>query len=163
MKASTAQARPGDRVTFTVHVKNDLATPITHVQLTNYLPEGLSFVSADSNHGPVDCADKLVVARLGDIAPGDEAEVTLVTLVEPRSDETWELTSRSSLLYRESVVTQATVAVTVSGPSGELPGAVSDESSAVLPVTGASFPLAGVWLGALLLALRGLRTHLARQ
>jgi uncharacterized repeat protein (TIGR01451 family) len=164
MEASTAQARPGDRVTFTVHVKNNLRTPITHVQLTNHLPEGLSFVSADSNHGPVDCADRLVVARLGDIAPSDEAEVTIVTLVEPRSDETRELTNRSSLLYRESVVTQATVAVTVSGgPAGELPGAVSDESSAVLPVTGTSLPLAGVGLGALLLALRGLRTHLARQ
>ena len=170
MEASPAQALPGDGVTFTVHVKNNLETPITHAQLTNYLPTGLSFVSADSSHGPVEYADGLVVARLGTMGPSDEAEVTIITLVEPGSDESWELTNRSSLIYRESVVTQATAKVAVSltaavsdEPSGEAPESVPDESPIMLPVTGIGLPLAGVGLGAFLLAVRWLRTHSARR
>ncbi len=170
MEASPAQALPGDRVTFAVHVKNNLETPITHVQLTNYLPTGLSFVSADSSHGPVEYADGLVVARLGTMGPSDEAEVTIITLVEPHSDESWELTNRSSLIYRESVVTQATAKVAVSltaavsdEPSGEAPESVPDESPIMLPVTGIGLPLAGVGLGVFLLAVRWLRTHSARR
>jgi uncharacterized repeat protein (TIGR01451 family) len=148
MTASAAQAQPGDRVTFTVWVKNNLDTPITHVQLTDYLPAGLGFVSAESNHGPADYADNLVTAQLGTLGSGDEAMVTVVTLVEPDGGESWELTNRSSLVYRESVATQASATVgVVGGPTGEL------------PVTGAPMPLVAVGLGALVLIARRLRTH----
>lgn len=151
IEASATQVQPGDRVTFTVHIKNNLETPMTHVQLTDYLPAGLGFVSADSDHGPMNYADNLVIVRLGSLKPGDEATVTIVTLVEPDGAESWELTNRSSLLYRESVATQAAATVTVSG------GATSE-----LPVTGVGLPLAALGLGALLVTARRLRTHWAR-
>lgn len=151
MEANTAQAQPGDRVTFTIHIKNNLIAPITHAQLTDYLPAGLGFVSADSDHGPVDHADDLVVARLGTIGPDDEATVTIITLVEPDGAESWTLTNRSSLLYRESIATQASATITVlAGQTNEL------------PVTGIGLPLAALGLGALLLVARRLRTRSAQ-
>jgi len=80
-------------------VKNKLDTRITHAQLTDHLPTGLSFVSAESDHDSVDYADNLVVAHLGNLDPGDEVKVTVVALVEPDGGESWELTNRSSLLF----------------------------------------------------------------
>lgn len=152
MEASAAQSQPGDRVTFTIHVKNNLDTPITHAQLTDYLPAGLGFVSGESDHGPVNYADNLVVADLGNLEPGDETTVTIVTLIEPDGGESWELTNRSSFLYRESVATQAEVTLAVlSGQTDEL------------PVTGIGLPLAGVGLGVILLTARRLRTRSARH
>lgn len=148
MEVSAAQVQPGDRVTFSIHVKNNLDTLITHAQLTDYLPAGLGFVSAESDHGSVDYADNLVVAKLGNLDPGSEATVTIVALAQPDGGESWELTNRSSLLYRESIATQATATITVvAGPTGEL------------PVTGLGLPLAALGLSALLLAARKLRTH----
>lgn len=152
MEASPAQAQPGDRVTFTVYVKNNLDIRLTHAQLTDRLPSGLGFVSAESDHGSVDYADNLVVASLGDLEPGDEATVTIVALVEPDGGESWALINRSSLLYRESIATQAVVTVTVSA------GQVSE-----LPVTGLGLPLAALGLGALMMVVRRLRTHPAQQ
>lgn len=151
MKASAAQTQPGDRVTFTIQVKNNLDTLITHAQLTDYLPAGLGFVSADSDHGSVDYADNLVVARLGALDPGDEVTVTIITLVEPNGAKSWELTNRSSLLYRESVATQASVTVSV-----------STEQTDELPVTGFGLPLTALGLATLLLVARRLRTHPVR-
>ena len=151
MEASTTQAQPGDRVTFAIHVKNNLETPITRAQLTDYLPAGLGFVSADSDRGLVDYANGLVVAHLGTLDADDEVTVTIVTLVEPNGGESWELKNRSSFFYQESIATQAEVTVTVvAGPTGEL------------PVTGVGLPLAAVGLGVLLLASRRLRTRPAR-
>jgi uncharacterized repeat protein (TIGR01451 family) len=148
MEASVTQAQPGDQVTFTIWVKNNLDTPITHAQLTDYLPAGLGFVSAESEHGPASYADNLVAADLGTLGSGDEATVTIVALVEPDGGESWELTNRSSLVYWESVATQASATLSVvGGPTGEL------------PVTGAPMPLVAVGLGALVLIARRLRTH----
>jgi len=153
MQASATEALPGDRVTFTAHIKNNLETAITHVQLTNLIPSGLGYVSAESDHGPVDYADNLVIARLGTLGPDEEAIVSFVTLVEPNHGESWELTNRSSLLYRESAATQATVTLSVSrGPADELP----------VTGIGIEMPLTGLGLAALLLIARRLRTHTLR-
>ncbi len=152
MEVSPSQAQPGDRVTFINHLKNNLDIPITHAQLTDYLPAGLGFVSAESDHGPVNHADNLVVAHLGTLDAGDEATVTIVALVDPDSSESWELTNRSSLLYRESVATQAQTTITIFGGQ-------ADE----LPVTGFGLPLTALGLGAIMVALRRLRTHAARS
>jgi uncharacterized repeat protein (TIGR01451 family) len=148
MEASATEVLPGDKVTFTMQVRNNLEAPMTHVQFTDYLPQGLGFVRAESDHGPLTYADRLVVARLETLEPGEEATVTLVTLVEPLDGESWELVNRSSLFYRESVATQASVTLTV-----------SDGSADELPVTGAGLPAVAVGLGALLVIARQLRTR----
>ena len=104
---STAQ--PGDRLTYSITVLNrpgpfeDVAGDVI---LTDVLPAGTSFVSATA--GSFDPAARTLTATLGDIAPGEQASITLVVDVdEPAPAGVVELLNVAEALHADPDPTPA--------------------------------------------------------
>ncbi len=72
--------RVGDEITYALSLRNDGAIPLTNVVVTDALPTGTAFVSADA--GGVLVGGE-VEWHLGALAPGEEAVLQLVVQVLP--------------------------------------------------------------------------------
>ena len=82
-KSHTGAVRVGDEMTFTLDVHNDGPSEARDVTVTDRLPSGLTFVSADGDGWT--CEDDEPVCVLDDpLAAGADAEpITVTVLVEP--------------------------------------------------------------------------------
>ncbi|AGA29910.1 Calx-beta domain-containing protein [Singulisphaera acidiphila] len=78
--ASRGQVTTGDRLTYTLTVTNQGPSPATGVVLNETLPLGQSIVSATASQGSVSPGGGLVTARLGDLAVGASATVTIIVI-----------------------------------------------------------------------------------
>lgn len=78
--ASPLNPRPGDVVTYTLKAKNIGSAIAQDVKITDSLPVGVTFVSADApcveNAGTVNCA-------IGSLNPGEEKTYTVKVTVDP--------------------------------------------------------------------------------
>ena len=79
-RSRSAEARPGQRVTYTLQVRNPGTLPASGVILTDLLPEHLVFVSASAGGS---YAGGAVTWTLGSMAPGASQTRTLVADVAP--------------------------------------------------------------------------------
>jgi uncharacterized repeat protein (TIGR01451 family) len=78
-KASPSHVVLGAHTTFTLTVKNRGPVTATGVVLTDTLPSGLKFVSADPHQGS--CSDtKTITCKLGTLASGARTTVKIVTV-----------------------------------------------------------------------------------
>ena len=79
LKDGPATAVAGDRVDWTMRVRNDGPSTATGVRLTDALPAGVTFVSATSAPAGVSCTaeDGQVTCPVGTLAPGEEVLVTI--------------------------------------------------------------------------------------
>jgi uncharacterized repeat protein (TIGR01451 family) len=75
---SPAIANVGGNVTYTFTVIDNGPDPATNVILTDALPKGATFVSASSSEGKADRSGDVVTAKLGSLANGATATVTIV-------------------------------------------------------------------------------------
>lgn len=82
--ASTTTPAVGDRLDFTLAIANAGPSTATGVVVTDALPAGLLFVSAD-NAGCV-ASGQVVTCTLGDLAAGASVNVTIATLVMKSGD-----------------------------------------------------------------------------
>jgi uncharacterized repeat protein (TIGR01451 family) len=148
MVASATEAKQGDEVSFTITVNNNWDDWVNEVIVADYLPEGLSYVSASASQGEVIWDRGLVWATLGAVEAGSSATVTVVTKVEEDAELGQTITNRAGVIYRENVAVQVEASLQV-----------SEKSNNVLPVTGAAslLPVAGVLLAGLLFGVRKLR------
>ncbi|WP_337177721.1 Calx-beta domain-containing protein [Paludisphaera sp.] len=74
----TASVIPGSNATYRFRARNEGPTAEPAAVLTLALPPGATVVSADSARGPATIANGLAVFLLGELAPGEEVEATLV-------------------------------------------------------------------------------------
>lgn len=81
--ASPSTPRPGDTVTYTLKAKNNGPGIAKNVVVTDTLPAGVSFVSADS---PCTQATGTVTCALGDLDAGEEVELEVKVTVDPWGD-----------------------------------------------------------------------------
>ncbi|OPC82318.1 hypothetical protein B4N89_16485 [Embleya scabrispora] len=93
--ADPAQAKPGDRITHTVTVRNDGGTEANSAIVRNSLPAGVKSVESKPSQGEFDSATG--VWKTGRIKPGAEVSLILVLTV-PEGAAGSEMTARSSFV-----------------------------------------------------------------
>ncbi|GAB2882875.1 DUF11 domain-containing protein [Nocardioides pacificus] len=76
-------AAPGDVVTFTLTVRNAGPGRARDVVATDTLPPGTTYRSAVSAAGPCESSGQSITCRLGDLAAGAAATVTIKVTVDP--------------------------------------------------------------------------------
>jgi uncharacterized repeat protein (TIGR01451 family) len=140
--AALGDAAPGSPVTLTVSVKNDLPTGISHVIVTDLLPERLQYVSAKAPKGETTVQDGRMLAwNLDQMAAGETAVATWIVRVD-RAAATGDLVAnRVSLLYAEAMADQTLATIAVGqGLASEL--AEAETSPATPPAEGTNAPAA---------------------
>ncbi|MGW9207523.1 DUF11 domain-containing protein [Embleya sp. NPDC055664] len=93
--ADPAQAKPGDRITHTVTVRNDGGTEAKSAIVRNALPAGVKPVESKPSQGEFDSATG--VWKTGGIKPGAEVSLILVLTV-PEGAAGSEMIARSSFV-----------------------------------------------------------------
>jgi len=146
MVPSAIKVGPGETVSFTVTISNNMPNDIHQVFVTDMFPEELTPTDIETSVGTAWIGGQFAAADLGDIGQGQGAVVEITAVMDPNLDPDDIVTNRAGVLYDESVALQATVTL-------------NDESMmpATLPDTGIKF---GLPLGAavvLLGAIVGLR------
>ena len=170
---------PGGTATFYFTLTNDMPHPISHVFVTDYLPDGLTVAEVTTTRGTVEVLDgRMVTVNVGDLSQGGEETIQIVAQADPALAYGTRLQNTASLLYAESAADQAWITLVVGGAEGatavpaEEMAAVSSPTPTVsqtpapsdelLPVTGygaaAVLPVAGF-----VLALLALGAYRARE
>ena len=169
MTASSAVVQPGATVSYVIDVTNHWDRGINQVIAADYLPEGLTYLSATASQGEVVYDRGLVWATLGSLGPDESATVTIEAKVDPGAAPGREISNEASAYHSENVAVQAETSVQVAGDEApkapEIEGEASEapetegETNHLLPETGiaAVLPLAGALLAGLLFGVRKLR------
>jgi len=120
-------AAPGAPLTLTVSVKNDLPTGISHVVVTDLLPERLQYVGAKAAKvGTAVLDGRMLVWNLDHMAAGETALATWIVRVNPAAENGDLIANRISLLYAEAIADQALTTIAVGqGLASELAEAES--------------------------------------
>jgi len=148
ISASAAEVSQDENVSYTITVLNSSNQDVSQVVIADLMPEGLSLVEALTSQGTAIQDRGLVWAKIGDLAAGETAMVTIVARVGASVKPGTTILNKTSVYSRESVAVQ-----------NEAPIAVLSQATGVLPVTGASaaLPVIGVLLAGLLVGARRLR------
>ena len=149
MVPSDIKVGPGEAVSFTVSISNNMPNDIHQVLVTDMFPEELTPFDIESSVGIAWIGDQFAVADLGDIAQGQGAAMRITAMTDPNLGPNEIVTNRAGVFYRESVALQDEVRL-------------NDESvkPETLPETGVQFALplgAAVVLLSAIVGLRRLR------
>jgi uncharacterized repeat protein (TIGR01451 family) len=186
MGVSQAALNPGGTVTFYLTLQNGMPHAISHVFVTDYLPQGLTVTEVTTSRGTVEVLNgRMVTIDVGDLLPDGTGTIQLTAQADPALAYGTRLQNTASLLYAESAADQAWAVLTI-GNTGAMAVATpeaatpmpADESAAslpptpaadqtpgpgdeLLPVTGSGAalvaPVAGIILAIILLGARRLR------
>jgi uncharacterized repeat protein (TIGR01451 family)/LPXTG-motif cell wall-anchored protein len=156
--ADPSSGFPGDKVTFTIRVRNNSSIPATNVEVNDSVPSAFEITGATTSQGTIDVSGQHVHAVIGTIPPGGEVTIRISTRI--RADATPGQVDNVAVLTTDTPGDDpsnntSSATVTILGPPGP--------PAARLPRTGgaASWPWATALLAlaALLggLLLRGRR------
>ncbi|MBN1937856.1 MAG: DUF11 domain-containing protein [Anaerolineae bacterium] len=159
MTASTAQARPGDEVSFAITVENAWDSGVNQVIVADMLPAGLTYVEATTEQGEVTWDRGLLWVTLNPLAAGGSALVTVKARVAEDASEGTHIVNRVSVHYSENVTVQAQAALDVAAPVIQVAVDQNGKPVELLPVTGVAtvLPIAGLALVGVLFGVRRLR------
>jgi uncharacterized repeat protein (TIGR01451 family) len=116
MSVSQVNPLPGGSVVFYMAIANDMPHAISHVFVTDYLPDGLTVTEAVTTHGFVEVLNgRMVTASIDSLAQGEQATVQITAQVSPDLAYGTRLQNVASLLYAESAADQAWVNLVVGG------------------------------------------------
>lgn len=146
--SSSSEAVPNENVSFTITAVNNWDEGINQVIVADFLPDGLSYVSASVSQGSAVYEEGLVWADLGPMAAGDSATVTIITKVDADAAESTEILNVVAAYHSENAAVQEETSVVV-----------VEYKDGVLPVTGLApvLPFAALFLVGLLLMGRKMR------
>jgi uncharacterized repeat protein (TIGR01451 family) len=149
--SSSAEVGQGEKVSFVITVANDWDQGINQLVVADYLPEGLTYVSASTSQGSVEFDRGLVWAELGTMAPGDAATVTVMARVDKAIEPGTTINNEVAAYHSENAAVQAAAAIEI-----------VKHSNGVLPVTGFTpmLPAAVILLAGLLLGARRFQKEL---
>jgi len=100
-----------------------MSNPISHVLVTDYLPDGLKVTDVVATRGSVEVLnERMVTVAVGELPQGGEETVQIAAQADPALANGTRLNNTASLLYAESVADQAAVALVV-GRGESAPGA----------------------------------------
>jgi uncharacterized repeat protein (TIGR01451 family) len=192
MGVSQAALDPGGIVTFYLTLQNGMPHPISHVFVTDYLPQGLVVAEVTTSRGTAEVLNgRMVTVDVGDLPPDGTETIQLTAQADPALAYGTRLQNTASLLYAESAADQAwailsvgsTEGMGVATPEAETttpaeesattlpPTPAADQtpgpSDELLPVTGTgaalAAPVAGIILAMVLLGVRRLRGRYAAE
>jgi uncharacterized repeat protein (TIGR01451 family) len=142
MSASQASVLPSQKVTFYLKLKNGMSNAISHVFVTDYLPEGLTVSDVTTSLGSVEVVEgRMVTVNIGDLAQGDQLTMQIVVQADPGLGYGTQLRNTASLLYAESAADQAWTTLVVGSPAATTPApaaASPAQSATPTPAAGAS-------------------------
>ena len=82
IKEDEGAVLPGEEIVYTITVENDGPGDATGVEVTDDVPEGTTFVSAEASQGSCSESGGTVTCDLGDLADGADVTVTLTVRTE---------------------------------------------------------------------------------
>jgi uncharacterized repeat protein (TIGR01451 family) len=119
MGVSQAALLPGGEVTFYLTLKNDMPHSISHVFVTDYLPDGLSAADVTTTRGAVEVLNgRMVTLSVGDLPQGGQEKIQITAHVDPSLAYGTRLQNTATLLYAESAADQAWANLTIGGTGG---------------------------------------------
>jgi uncharacterized repeat protein (TIGR01451 family) len=187
MTVSRQVLLPGQSAAFYLTLKNGMPHAISHVFLTDYLPDGLTVAEVTSSLGSVEVLNgRMVTVYVGELAQGAEATIQISVQADPALAYGTSLKNTATLLYAESAADQAwatlaigaaaeaapmpttlPVSATPTPPAAATPEGTPQSSDELLPTTGGSGTVAilsAIIVLALLLAgVRQVRKQPARE
>jgi uncharacterized repeat protein (TIGR01451 family) len=114
MRVSPSALLPGKTATFYLTLKNGMSNPISHVLVTDYLPDGLKVTNVVATRGAVEVLNgQMVTVVVGDLPQGGQETVQIEAQADPALANGVRLKNTASLLYAESVADQAAVTLVV--------------------------------------------------
>jgi uncharacterized repeat protein (TIGR01451 family) len=130
MRVAPSAVLPGKTVTFYLTLKNGMSNPISHVLVTDYLPDGLKVTNVVVSRGAVEVLNgRMVTVAVGDVPQGGTETIQIVAQADPALADGTRLKNTASLLYAESVADQAAVTLVV----GRGQAGVANPSTAQTP------------------------------
>ena len=163
--ADPSSGFPGDKITFTIAVRNDAPVPATNVEVEDSVPGELEIQGATTSQGTIDVSGQRIHAIIGTLPPGGSATIRISTMI--RADAAPGQVDNVAILSTDTPGDNpgnntSTVTVTIQGPGTPSPTQLTPRR---LPPTGDAttiwfIPLALVALAAL---LGGLALHARRR
>jgi uncharacterized repeat protein (TIGR01451 family) len=130
VQASASTVQAGSDVTFTVTASNGGPDPATAVQVTNALPDGLSFVSAQTTAGSCTGAST-VTCSIGTLDPGTSDTITIVAHADQPGDATVSSTVASGATDPDPSNNQASATISVTPQPADLALTMTDSPDPV--------------------------------
>lgn len=116
MSVSQAALFPGGTTTFYLAVKNDMPHSISHVFVTDYLPEGMRATDVTATEGAVEALNgRMVTVDIGELPQGGQVTIQIVAQADSALAYGTRLTNTATLLYAESAADQAWATLVVGG------------------------------------------------
>jgi uncharacterized repeat protein (TIGR01451 family) len=123
MGVSRTGLMPGGTVTFYLPIENGMPHSISHVFVTDFLPDGLTVADVTTTRGTVEVLDgRMVTVNIGDLPQGAKETIQIVAQVDATLAYGTRLKNVASLLYAESAADQAWATLTV-GSTAEVAAA----------------------------------------
>lgn len=119
MRVSRATLLPGGSVIFYLTLNNAMPHSISHVFVTDYLPDGLSVTGVTTTRGSVEVLNgQMVTVAMGDVPQGGQETIQVTAQAAPNLAYGTRLQNIASLLYAESAADQAWTTLTIGGAPG---------------------------------------------
>ncbi len=134
MGVSPAALLPGGTTTFYLTLRNGMPNPISHVFVTDYLPDGLTAAHVKASRGRVEVLNRrMVTVDMGDVPQGGEETIQIAVQADPGLAYGTRLQNTASLLYAESAADQAWATLVI----GNVEGAAAVTPTAPLAMSSA--------------------------
>jgi uncharacterized repeat protein (TIGR01451 family) len=135
MRVAPTTLLPGKTATFYLTLKNNMSNPISHVFVTDYLPDGLKVTDVVATRGSVEVLNgQMVTVAMGDLPQGGQETVQIAAQADPALANGTRLKNAASLLYAESVADQAAVTLVVGRGQAGAPSPSSTQAPALAAV-----------------------------
>lgn len=119
MGVSRTALVPGGDVTFFLTLQNGMPHSISHVFVTDFLPDGLIVTEATTTQGAVEVLNgRMVTVAMGDLPQAGKETIQITAEVDPSLAYGTRLRNTASLLYAESAADQAWADLVIGGAQG---------------------------------------------
>jgi uncharacterized repeat protein (TIGR01451 family) len=163
--ADPSSGFPGDKITFTIVVRNDSSIPATNVEVEDSVPGEFEIQGATTSQGTIEVSGQRIHAIIGTLPPGGSATIRISTVI--RADAAPGQVDNVAILSSDTPGDNpgnntSTTTVTIQGPGDPTPTA---PAPAKLPPTSGTAPdwLTPLALAALAVLLAGLGLRSRRR